>query len=119
MSLRLSLLCTPTGKRQDVPPLIAPVQVRNLIEELDADRDGRISLQDLRLFMGQSKAVIAAGAYDPAKDSPLEARLRRVIAKAEQMGTPLEAAFAHFDKVGPETRRIRSKRSYDSLSALA
>jgi hypothetical protein len=69
-------------------------QVSSMLKRLDADCDGRISLADLLAFMNKASLTSRS-----TTDSPLEAKLRRVIAKAEQLGTPIEEAFKHFDKV--------------------
>jgi Ca2+-binding EF-hand superfamily protein len=69
-------------------------QVSSMLKRLDADCDGRISLSDLMSFMNKASLTSKSNT-----DSPLEAKLRRVLAKAEQLGTPIEEAFKHFDKV--------------------
>lgn len=62
-----------------------------LLRRFNLDGDGRVSLREFLAFVGRPYT---------AGDSPLETKLRRVIAKAEAMGTPLDATFAHFDKDG-------------------
>jgi hypothetical protein len=49
-----------------------------------------VSLREFLAFAGRPYARV---------DSPLEAKLRRVVGKAEAAGTSLEDTFAHFDKV--------------------
>eukprot|EP00903_Cladosiphon_okamuranus_P007182 g6974.t1 len=57
----------------------------------DQNGDGTVSLCDFLAFAGRPYA---------ANDRPLEAKLRRVLLKAEAMGTSMEEAFKHFDKDG-------------------
>jgi hypothetical protein len=81
-------------------------QVSSMLKRLDADCDGRISLSDLMSFMNKASLTSKSNT-----DSPLEAKLRRVLAKAEQLGTPIEEAFKHFDKVQQSTTIVMI-RSY-------
>ncbi|CAN0507401.1 unnamed protein product, partial [Ectocarpus sp. 8 AP-2014] len=57
----------------------------------DQNGDGVISLSDFLAFAGKPYS---------ANDRPLEAKLRRVLLKAESMGVSMEEAFKHFDKDG-------------------
>ncbi|CAN0395544.1 unnamed protein product, partial [Hapterophycus canaliculatus] len=57
----------------------------------DQNGDGTVSLPDFLAFAGRPYT---------AHDRPLEAKLRRVLIKAESMGTSMEDAFKHFDKDG-------------------
>ncbi|CAM9603690.1 unnamed protein product [Ectocarpus sp. 12 AP-2014] len=57
----------------------------------DQNGDGVVSLADFLAFAGKPYS---------ANDRPLEAKLRRVLLKAESMGVSMEEAFKHFDKDG-------------------
>ena len=69
-----------------------------MLKRFDADCDGQISFADFLSFMGRKPSEAQSRSVH-ASDTPLEAKLRRVVQKAEDLGTPMESAFAHFDKV--------------------
>ncbi|CAM9427412.1 unnamed protein product [Discosporangium mesarthrocarpum] len=71
---------------------IPPSQVSLTTRRMDRNGDGTVSLREFLAF--------AASRPYSVNDSPLEAKLRRVVQKAEAMGTSMEDAFSHFDKDG-------------------
>ncbi|CAM9334375.1 unnamed protein product, partial [Phaeothamnion confervicola] len=70
---------------------IGPQQLAVMMKRFDRDGDGEVSLREFLAFAGRP--------YEKS-DTGVERKLRRLVAKAEQMGTPLDEAFRHFDKDG-------------------
>jgi Ca2+-binding EF-hand superfamily protein len=66
-------------------------QIKAVLQRFDRDGSGSVSLAEFMAFMGR--------AYS-ANDGPLETKVRRIISKAEELGTSPADSFKHFDKDG-------------------
>tara|TARA_B110000971_G_C19928226_1_gene462662 strand:- start:231 stop:902 length:672 start_codon:yes stop_codon:yes gene_type:complete len=63
-------------------------QVQEVLKEFDKDESGNVSLTEFMSFMGRDYVA------------DVEAKLRKILAKAIGMGTTIEECFSHFDTDG-------------------
>jgi len=63
-------------------------QVQDVLKEFDKNSDGTVSLTEFMSFMGRDYVA------------DVEAKLRKILAKAVGMGTTIEECFGHFDTDG-------------------